>query len=200
MRTAITEARRKLLPGIIQQQYLQAKAAYDRQEFPAAVTGFKQVLDGLADPDVAAAASQAPLSDLKTLTTGFYDLSVKATAPPPPAPVIVLPPAPAAPAPPVRDFLRVYTAADGDVRVPTPVKQAFPSFPGKVPETMTGFVDLLIDATGVVQDATLRAPIHPLYDRPLLAAAKRWQYRPATLDGVPVKFMKTVQVNLTSSR
>lgn len=31
-------------------------------------------------------------------------------------------------------------------------------------------------------------------------AAERWQYRPATVDGVPVRFLKRVQVTLAQSR
>ena len=39
-------------------------------------------------------------------------------------------------------------------------------------------------------------PINPQYDRIAVSAAKLWQYQPARLDGVPVKFLKRIQVNL----
>src|SRR3954468_17532959 len=99
VRAAFSDARRRLLPAIIQQKYTQAKAAWDRREFPAAKTGFGEILDALADPDMAAAANQPPLSDLSTLAAGFHDLSVKATAPPPPASRPAAAPAVAAPPP-----------------------------------------------------------------------------------------------------
>ena len=39
-------------------------------------------------------------------------------------------------------------------------------------------------------------PISPQYDRMAVGAAKLWQYQPARVDGVPVKFLKRIQVNL----
>jgi hypothetical protein len=37
----------------------------------------------------------------------------------------------------------------------------------------------------------------PLYDRILLDSAKGWRYKPAMLDGVPVKYRRVVQINLS---
>jgi hypothetical protein len=201
MRTAFSEARKRLLPSIIQQQYRDAKAAYDRQDHAAAASAFAQVLEGLRDPEIAHAAAQPPLSDLKTLALGFHDLSVKASAPPPPLPApapIVVTAAPAAP--PTRDYRRTYTVDDEGVVLPTPVKQSFPRFAGKVPNAATGVIDILINAMGVVESATLRVRVDPRYDNQLVAAAQRWQYKPATVEGVPVKFLKSVQVNLAPDR
>lgn len=193
MRGAFSDARRRLLPSILQQQYVEAKAAFDRQDFATAAGAFKRVLDELADPDIAGAASQHPLSDLRTLALGFHDLSRKASAPPPTPPVVVLP----ATAAPVRDFRRLYTADDPDVVPPTSVRQSFPTFPGKVTSVATGIIEVVIGATGAVESATMRASLHPQYDRLALSAAKRWQYHPATVDGVPVKFLKRVQISVT---
>ena len=83
MRAAISEARKRMLPAILQERYKESKAAFDRQDFAHAASGFKEMLDGLADPDIAIAASQSPLADLKTLAVGFYELSSKALVPPP---------------------------------------------------------------------------------------------------------------------
>ena len=200
MRTAFTDARKRLLPTIIQQQYRDAKAAYDRQEHEAAAKSFALVLEGLADPEIAQAAAQPPLADLGTLARGFHDLSVKAAAPPPPlpsaAPIVLTVPSAA----PARDFLRTYTIDDRDVVGPTPVRQTLPRFSGRVPSAASGIIDVLINALGTVESATLRVPVDPRYDNQLLAAAERWQYKPATVEGVPVKFLKSVQVNLTPDR
>src|SRR6266550_2368217 len=73
VRAAFSDARRRLLPTIIQQKYTQAKAAWDRREYVAAKTGFGDILDALADPDMSAVANQPPLSDLRTLAVGFHD-------------------------------------------------------------------------------------------------------------------------------
>src|SRR5207248_2140850 len=81
----------RMLPDIIQQKYADAKGAFDRKELATARTGFKQVLDLLADPDIAQAAAAPPLSEMRTLAAGFRDLSAPPPAPPPvrpaPAPV-----------------------------------------------------------------------------------------------------------------
>lgn len=202
MRSAFIETRRRLLPGIVQQRYLDAKAAYDRQEFAPAAEAFAYVIEALGDPEMADAAGQSPLSDLRVLAGGFRDLAEKALAPPPPPPPP--PPAPvvveAPPAKPVRDYRRLYSGADADVVAPVPIKQAFPRFSARLTTPLSGIIDLIIDATGAIEQATLRVPLDPRYDRQLMSAVEKWQYKPATVDDVPVRFMKSVQVNLTPDR
>ena len=201
MRTAFTEARKRLLPGIIQQQYRDAKAAFDRQEFAAAAASFSQVLEGLADPELADAAAVPPLSDLRTLAGGFQDLSAKAAAPPPPppAPIVVEAPPPP-PAAPVRDYRRLYMVGDDGIVPPTPIRQAFPRFAGRVLNAATGIIDVVIDATGNIESVKLRVGVDPRFDAQLIAAAERWQFKPATVDGVPVRFLKSVQINLAPEK
>lgn len=101
LRSVFSDVRRRMLPAIVQQKYTAAKAAYDQKSWSEAESGFKQILDVLDDPDLAEAASQFPLSDMRTLTMGFYALSVSAATPPPPPtspvelplpPVVVAPP------------------------------------------------------------------------------------------------------------
>lgn len=197
MRSAFSDTRKRLLPGVVQQRYADAKAAFDRRDFQAASTSFKWVLDALTDPDLAPLAGQQPLSDVRTLASGFSDLSEKALAPPPP-PVAVA--APVEPAPAPRDYRRLYSPADAEAVPPVVVRQSFPSFPGKVPAPRIGMVEVLIGSTGEVQSATLVVPVHPQYDQLVVSAARRWQYRPAMVDGVPVKYVKQVQVNLAPAR
>jgi len=199
MRTAFTDARKRMLPAIVQKHYTEAKAAFDRGNFAGAAPAFRQVIDALADPDIATAAAHAPLSDIRVLATGFHELSMKAIAPPPapPAPVVV---AAAPPPPPARNFLKIYTATDADVTPPTVVRQSFPPFPGKVTMAAAGIMEVVIDATGAVESATMAVPVHPQYDRMALDAARRWQYQPATVEGVPVKFLRRVQVTIAPPR
>jgi hypothetical protein len=40
----------------------------------------------------------------------------------------------------------------------------------------------------------MNVPFFPLYDRVAVAAAADWQYKPATIGGVPVKYRKTLQI------
>ena len=116
VRAAFADVRRRMLPGIIQQKYTEAKATYDRKNFMAASQAFRQVLDMMNDPDAVAAAKQSPLSDLKTLAIGFRDLAVNAAEPPPlPAKRFKAdapPPAPAAVPLPPPAIPNIYSAAD----------------------------------------------------------------------------------------
>ncbi len=82
LRTAFSDVRKRMLPGIVQDQYMRAKAAFDRKNYEIAASTFKEMLTTLADPAVGPAANQPPLSDLKTLAIGFHELSAAAVAPP----------------------------------------------------------------------------------------------------------------------
>jgi TonB family protein len=192
IRSAFTSVRRRMLPSIIQQKYAQAKAAFDRKEFAAAADGFAQVLTALADKDVSAEAKQPPLSDLRTLAGGFQELAAKAV-PPPPAPVAPVV-APAPPPPPAAP--RIYTGGESGIVLPSVITQALPPFPGQVLIPHTGKLEVVIDETGAVESAVMTGPVSPNYDQMVLAAARTWRYKPATMNGVPVKFRKTVQINI----
>jgi TonB family protein len=194
LRSAFTDARRKMLPSIVQQNYVTAKAAFDKKDYTAAAKGFTQVLAGLNDPDIESATSQPPLSDLKMLATGFHDLAAKAIVPPPapPAPA----PAPAAPEPAVERVARVFTPGDPDVVPPLTIRQAVPPYPGRVLLAGSVIVDVVIDLTGDVESATIASPPNQAYDRLVLGAAKAWEYQPATLNGKPVKYRKRIQISL----
>jgi TonB family protein len=200
VRTAFSDVRRRLLPTIVSQQYSRAKTSFDNKDYASASSGFTLVLSALNDPDVAQAASQPPLSDLKTLATGFQELSAKAAAPPPapqPPPAAPVPaaaskeptPAPALPAP-----RRVYNGLDRNVVQPATLRQDVPPFSGRVSTPALGAVEIVIDEQGRVESATVRASVNPAYDRSVVNATRSWSYRPATLDGKPVKFLKIIQI------
>jgi TonB family protein len=193
IRSAFTSVRRRMLPSIIQQKYAQAKAAFDRKEFAAAADGFTQVLTALADQDVAVEARQSPLADLRTLAGGFQELAAKASAPPPVLAVAAV----AAPLPPAAPLTpRVYTGGESGIVPPAIVSQALPPFPGQVIIPRNGRLDLTIDEFGAVESAVMSTSVTPAYDQMVIAATKNWRYRPATQNGVPVKFRKTVQISI----
>ena len=201
MRTAIADARKRMLPAILQEKYKESKAAFDRQDFGRAAVGFREMLDGLGDPDIAMAASQSPLADLKTLAVGFYELSSKALVPPPaaPAPVVtqtVLPPGPSA----TIQAPKLYTADDRNVVPPQAIRQQIPAFPGKVTVAKSGVLELVIDTSGNVESAMMRVSVNAQYDRMATTAARSWQYQPAMVDGAPVKFVKRIQVSLVPNQ
>ena len=191
VRTAFTTVRRRMLPAIIQQRYAQAKAAFDKKDFAAAADGFSQVLATLADQDVEPEAAKPPLSDLRVLAMGFGELSAKAAAPPPPpppAPVVAPPPAPALP--------RIYTNDDANVTAPVIVSQLLPPFPGRVTAARTGQLEVVVNEAGTVESAVMLRSVAPMYDNLALGATRSWRFKPATVNGTPVKFRKVVVITL----
>ena len=203
VRTAFAEVRQRQLPDIARARYTQAKQAYDRKEFQAAAQMFGDLLRLIDDPDVG-----GKIGDIRVLVSGFYDLSVAAAAPPaapppsapPAAPAREEPPAP--PPAPVRPANFVYSAENLGVSMPVTIRQDVP----RVPSTITnqtrdkGIVEIVIDEQGRVIGIEMRSPLHPQYDSMLLAAAREWRYRPATLDGRPVRFRKVIQIAVDKNK
>jgi hypothetical protein len=185
LRAAFTDARKRLLPTLVQREYVAAKGAFDRKDFATARDTFTRVLKVLAEPDMAAEASRSPLADLKTLAEGFRDLSAKATAPP------------AAPPRPVPG--RIYTAEDRGIVPPTTIKQRVPPFRGQSASAGEGVLEVIIGTTGDVESARMTVPLNPQYDPQVVNAAKGWEYKPATFNGVPVLFRKQVRLSLVIS-
>jgi protein TonB len=268
IRSAFSDVRRRMLPAIVQQQYAQAKAAYDKKEFGVAAEGFRQVIGALNDPDLRSAANQPPLSDLRTLAAGFGELSASAAAPPPlplpsapvavPEPPQVAGPArpavqaspavqtarpavqtnpvvqtarpavqtspvvqtarpvqaspavqtarpvqsgPAVPASPqTPPAHRIYTSEDGNVVPPAVVRQSLPPFPTAARARAQGTLAIVVDEAGAVETASMLGALNPIYDPVILEAARQWRYKPATLDGVPVKYRRIVQINLVPNK
>ena len=241
LRPAFTDARKRLLPTIIQEKYVVAKAAFDRGDYNAAAAGFTQTLMTLSDPDIAAEAEQRPLADLRVLATGFQELAVRALAPPaapevqaqsstgtPPTGTLstgtlptgtasaaasaprpsaarLSPARPSRTEPPARTRTpaiqaTIYEAGSAGVTVPIALRQDMPPFPVKIVSPKTGELEVVIDETGAVESATIVTSLEPRYNLLLLAAAKAWRYRPATVDGAPVKFRKRIQMTLSPTR
>lgn len=191
MRIAFSDARKRVLPTLVQQQYAAAKDAFDRKEFETASGVFKRVIDALNDPDIEAAVKQPPLSDLRALATGFHELSVKSIPPPPPPPAPVPVPEPVVVAP------RIYAGDEPGVRHPVTIDQDMPRYPGPVPTGgIKGIIEVVIDEKGGVESAVMVVPVAGAYDKLLLNAASKWHFAPATVKGAPVKFRKRIQVNI----
>lgn len=219
VRTTFNEARRRLLPVTIQSTYQEAKGAYDVKDFASAERGFAQVLAVLADPDMAAQAAQPPLADLRMLASGFHELSAKAAAPPAPPPVVAAAPAPepvvpepvvpepvvpfvpepgpvAVPPPAAPVVARIYSSDDSNVVPPIVISQRIPAFPGPIRFVQAGVIEVVVSESGTVESAMMRASVDPQYDRLTLLAARSWLYQPAMVDGVPVRFLKRIQLNI----
>jgi hypothetical protein len=194
VRQAFSEVRQRLLPQIASTRYAAAKAAYDRKDYSLAETQFRSLLLLLDDPQMG-----GRLPDLRTLASGFVDLAAAAAAPPPEpkkpeAPAMSAPP----PAPAVPREPRVWTADEPGVTPPVIIRQEVPRVPSTISSQARerGLLEVVIDEQGRVVNLALRLPIHPMYDPQLLAAAREWRYKPATVDGTPVKFRKMIQVTV----
>lgn len=199
VRAAFTEVRQRLLPHIAQARYTEAKTAFDGRHFAEAATQLREVLTLIDDPDM-----QGRLGDLRVLVSGFLDLSVVALAPPPAAPtpaaVVEAPrarePAPATPDQAVPAAKRIFGRDDEGVMAPVAIRQEMPRLSAQAATAARarGLLEIVIDEQGRVISATIRMPVQPAFDQALLVAARDWSYRPATLDGQPVKFRKIIQV------
>jgi TonB family protein len=197
VRKAFSDGRKLLLPKIATERYADAKAQFDKKMFAAAAQQFRNVIKLIDDPDMGGREA-----DLRTLASGFLDLAVAATAPPPeapkpattsPAPVAATPPAPRA------DPQHVYNTGDKDVTPPVILRQDMPPLSPivKLQASDRGVVEVVIDQAGRVEAVTIRQSVHPRYDSQLLSAAQNWRYAPATWNGQPVKYRKMIQINIS---
>jgi hypothetical protein len=204
LRSVFTTVRQRMLPVIVQQKYAQAKAAFDQKDFANAEQGFGQVLDALADPDLAIAAAKPPLADIGTLSAGFRELAARAAKPPvvaeaaPPQPVRdTLPPAILPQRPPaVPPQRRVFNLGETDVTPPVILRQELPPFPRDVGSMSQGVLEIIIDETGAVESAVIKSPMNPRYDQLLIGATRNWRYKPATMGGTPIKFRKVINISM----
>ncbi|HUE86389.1 MAG TPA: energy transducer TonB [Vicinamibacterales bacterium] len=185
---AFTTARARALPDITKQMYLDSKAALERKDRQAAVTGFQMLLRTID----AAEDMTADFEDLRVLADGFLDLSRALPEPPvepaPGADEASAATTPAEPPPPVvstrplvlEQELPPWTAYDGLSR-----RHEF-----------AGTLRVRIGTDGRVQSAELIRPVHPAYDPLLLRATESWLYQPATENGVAVPSDLVIQVQL----
>jgi tetratricopeptide (TPR) repeat protein len=191
VRAAFQEVRRRMLPEIASERYAAAKATYERKEHAAAVEQFQQAIALLDDPDM-----QGRLADLRMLAGGFLELSVSAVKAAEPAKPVEPPPPPppAVPAAP-----KIYTPEDTEATPPATVRQELPKMPSSLMSQARdrGIVEVVVDQAGRVESAAIRVSIHTVYDAMLLGAAADWRYRPAIVNGQPVKFRKRIAVSIS---
>jgi len=198
VRAFYRDVRQKTLPGVAQERYAEARAAYDRKNFPRAAEGFRLVVGLLDDEDMG-----GRLADLRLLAEDFRELSVLAavksepqpTAPAaPPVPPVEQPAEPPAGVPAAP---RVYGPEDPGVTPPVVQRQVLPQVPGAIASVgrSRGLYEIVIDESGRVVSVVVRTSLHAAYDRVFIEAAATWRYRPATVDGQPVRYRKPIRVS-----
>jgi TonB family protein len=219
IRAMIADTRKAVLPSIVQSTYSQAEASFDKKD-PRAAAEFDRVLALLDDPDM---PREGSANDLRMVATGFRDLAKAAAAPPLPppqaapvaaasvpapappspaasaqaAPAGVSTPRPSAPAP-------VANAPSPRIVAPVTISQPLPRWtplnPADSRVEFRGSIEVAIDERGAVSGVEMRQSVHPTYDTQLMQMARNWKYRPATRNGVPIPYLKVVEIQLTPVR
>jgi TonB family protein len=188
------EVRKRSLPDAARRAFTEAKAHYDQKNYESARSGFEHVLAILNDRDAAEHASS--LGELKQLADGFLTLSTAAIVPPaPPEPAPEPAPRPVAP--------RVYTAADEGVDAPLvierPMPQWTPTNPAIAQRGFRGTLEVIVNEQGNVEWAGMSKSAFAAYDAVVVEAARQWRFRPATRNGVPVKYRLGIEIVLLPS-
>jgi hypothetical protein len=201
------EVRKRLLPGLVRERYRTARTALDAKDFEGAETQLGDVRHMLEEAEKAGAMDET-LSDMRVLVDGFLDLTrtLRANAasnnvaqrpvPQPPSPADADAAARSQPAAP-----RIFDSSAASVTAPVALRQIVPSYPSalltiaKAQETK-GVLEVVIDENGNVERSIMRDSVNPIYDGLVVQASKSWKYRPAMFGEKPVKYLKTIVINV----
>ena len=203
IRSMYDAVRARVLPRLIRDRYREGRAAVEAKDASAAAAAFTSA-KRLMDEAERAKVADSGLADLRMLVDGFLALS---TSQPPASapvskPVASTPVSPATPPPPaVRREKAVYTIDDDDVVPPQIVSQPIPVVPDAPRERVLRarrpmIVNVTVDPSGRVRNASIVVSINSIYDRMVMDAAKSWRYQPATRGGVAVAYEKAVAVRI----
>jgi tetratricopeptide (TPR) repeat protein len=205
---------KRILPSLIREEYRNLRPILDRKDYAAAEPRLAEARRMLNEAERLGAWDEG-LADLSVIVEGFLALSrarveMNAPAPAPPAapaasaaPAAPSPPSPtgpseSAPMPSTKAGApRAYRVDDANVTPPVPIYQRPPSLPRELMTILKSLnkptiMSLTIDETGGVEKAEVRVSTHSSYDTLLIRAAAFWKYKPATRDGVPVRYEKVV--------
>ena len=167
----VAQTKEKMLPPLLRRLLSSGREKFRANAHEGARRDFEQLLTLASDPTI---SELGEVADLRLLASGFIDV-ISNMAPPPPVPETPPPPVPAK---------TVYVPA-------VAITQRAPPWPVSagalgLARNVVGLVRVSIGADGRVKSATLERGIHPVYNANLLAAARNWRYKPATVNGVPI--------------
>jgi hypothetical protein len=201
------DVRKRLLPRVIRAEYKIAKAAITEKD-PARAKPHLVAARNMIDEAEKIGVRDDGLTDLQVLVDGFLDLVDTAVAEQiQPAPSTTVTGASSQSAQGERELATqsravtaVYGPEDQGVVPPSIVHQGVPQIPSDLVRFVAapgrGVLEVVIDESGAVQATTMRRSLHPIYDAMVVTASRAWRYTPATKDGVPVKFRRTIVINL----
>jgi TonB family protein len=188
VRAVFTGVRRRVLPEVVRQEYVAAKAAFAEGDYVRAAEIFRQLGDLLDDPELGAGEEVTMIGEYRTLVAEYRQLALAMVAPPKrePAPEVVA----------ILTAAPIFDSTASDVVGPLAIAQSLPRLPARATGARGGMLEVVIDEAGRVESAVMLTPVHPAYDPLALAAANTWTYEPALRDGVPVKYRKIVQISV----
>lgn len=194
--TMFVDVRRRVLPQLIRDEYRVAKTRAAEHEADADSHLRKVRL--LLDTAERIGAWDDTLADVRLIVDGFLQLADAAQPRRPAGEATAAAVAPAAPTVPVSSSTN--TAA---VIAPVAVFQPQPTIPPALLSHVrqlrrSGAIAVEINEHGTVDDVTVKQSLAPAYDRLMVAAARTWRYKPALRDGVPIKYVSTVLINVSS--
>jgi len=89
---------------------------------------------------------------------------------------------------------RIFSSGDPQVTPAVLIRPRLPENPAPdVPEEQIGTLEFVVTETGTVEHVHLVSPANRYQERMLVAAAKTWQFRPATRDGRPVRYRTRIR-------
>lgn len=104
---------------------------------------------------------------------------------------------PESPAPPIVRDEAVYTV---DAQGVEPAMLMRPQMPSRSPSNTTseeiGILEIVVSATGAVEQVRLVSATNRFQDRMIVAAAKAWLFEPAMKNGQPVRFRTRIRITL----
>jgi len=216
VRAFFDEVRQPLLPEIGRKAYASARAAYDRKDLMAAASEFERALALIDDIDEAGDPS---VGDLRTLAAGFKELidlavaraedeareaaeaeKARLAAEAEKAKEEAAASAAAAEAARLEELNRVYTDEDSAIVKPDVISRNMP--PWSAPtgadsgQEFSGVLEVIIGKDGKVESADILESVHPLYDTLLVRSTKGWKFKPATRDGIAVRYLYRMGIRI----
>jgi TonB family protein len=208
LESMFTDVRKRLLPSLIRDRFRAARSALDQKSFAAAETQLAEARLMIFEAEKIGVKDDG-LTDLSVLVDGFLQLirsapdqrtSQSAAAAPvvaAAAPTVAPRTIGSSPAPAAASAPRTYSADDQGVTPPVALEQRIPTMTPQMQVIAkalksNGRIDIVIDETGRVADATIRQSLNSTFDALIVRTARTWKYRPAMKDGVAVPYLKTL--------
>jgi hypothetical protein len=216
LESMFAEVRKRLLPSLIRDRFRVARAALEQKSLSGAEPQLTEARLMIAEAERLGVKDYG-LAGLSVLVDGFLQL-IRSSADQRPAalPAAATPVASAAgrpadqspaggsrplepaPAPsPAAAAARIYSVEDEGVAPPVVIEQRMPAMSVELQaitkaSKTSGAIDIVIDETGRVADAAIRQSLNSSFDLLIVRTARSWKYRPATKDGTPVRYRKTL--------